>query len=149
MDPIGRQVWRARGRLTPATVVDHVIPHRGDRKLFWDSSNWQPLCVECHNRDKQREEVHGYDASVGLDGWPLDPRHPSNRQGGVKHSVSRAGLCETFRFTEGEGVGQSLGGRGTGTGRGPSFSLRAGQNRCTGNEQGSPAALRAHLQGFA
>ncbi|MGM9590559.1 MAG: HNH endonuclease signature motif containing protein, partial [Faecousia sp.] len=38
------------GRLTPATVVDHIIPHRGDRKLFWDESNWQPLCKDCHNR---------------------------------------------------------------------------------------------------
>lgn len=69
------------GRLTPATVVDHIVPHKGDQKLFWDRSNWQPLCVECHNRDKQREELRGYDASVGADGWPLDPRHPSNRQG--------------------------------------------------------------------
>ena len=36
--------------LTPATVVDHVIPHRGDRKLFWDEQNWQPLCKECHDK---------------------------------------------------------------------------------------------------
>ena len=27
---------RQQGRLTPATVVDHIIPHRGDQKLFWD-----------------------------------------------------------------------------------------------------------------
>jgi len=40
----------------PATVVDHIIPHRGDTKLFWDRSNWQPLCVSCHSRHKQREE---------------------------------------------------------------------------------------------
>jgi len=37
------------GRITPATVVDHVIPHRGDEKLFWDESNWQALCASCHN----------------------------------------------------------------------------------------------------
>lgn len=30
---------RQQGRLTPATVVDHIIPHRGDQKLFWDESN--------------------------------------------------------------------------------------------------------------
>ena len=41
---------RKEGRLTPATVVDHIIPHRGDRKLFWDESNWQPLCKEHHDR---------------------------------------------------------------------------------------------------
>lgn len=40
----------------PATVVDHIRPHRGDRDLFWQRSNWQPLCQPCHNRAKQREE---------------------------------------------------------------------------------------------
>jgi 5-methylcytosine-specific restriction protein A len=37
-------------QLTPATVVDHIIPHRGDDRLFWDQSNWQPLCKACHDR---------------------------------------------------------------------------------------------------
>ena len=31
-----------------ATVVDHVIPHRGSKKLFWDYDNHQALCVHCH-----------------------------------------------------------------------------------------------------
>lgn len=39
-----------------ATVVDHVIPHRGDQALFWDTSNWQPLCRRCHDGRKQAEE---------------------------------------------------------------------------------------------
>ncbi|WP_320176713.1 HNH endonuclease [Roseovarius pacificus] len=39
-----------------ATVVDHKIPHRGDRDLFWDQDNWQPLCTNCHSGAKQREE---------------------------------------------------------------------------------------------
>lgn len=38
------------GRLTPATVVDHIIPHRGDRTLFWDVRNWQSLCKSCHDK---------------------------------------------------------------------------------------------------
>ena len=37
-------------RLTPATVVDHILPHRGDEQLFWDEGNWQPLCKACHDR---------------------------------------------------------------------------------------------------
>ena len=41
---------RENGKLTPATVVDHIIPHRGDPVLFWDRSNWQPLCKDCHDR---------------------------------------------------------------------------------------------------
>jgi len=40
----------------PATVVDHVTPHRGDMKLFWQRSNWQPLCTRCHSSTKQSEE---------------------------------------------------------------------------------------------
>lgn len=41
----------------PATVVDHIIPHRGDRDLFWDiKNNWQPLCTPCHSKSKQRKE---------------------------------------------------------------------------------------------
>ena len=37
------------GKLTPATVVDHITPHRGDMQLFWDKENWQPLCKDCHD----------------------------------------------------------------------------------------------------
>lgn len=37
-------------RLAEATVVDHVRPHRGDRRLFWDRTNWQALCAPCHNK---------------------------------------------------------------------------------------------------
>ena len=45
--------------LPMATVVDHVIAHRGDMKVFWDSANWQSLCAPHHSRDKQREEALG------------------------------------------------------------------------------------------
>jgi 5-methylcytosine-specific restriction endonuclease McrA len=41
---------------TPAAVVDHRIPHRGNHTLFWDRTNWQPLCTPCHSRAKQRLE---------------------------------------------------------------------------------------------
>lgn len=37
-------------KLSPAAVVDHIIPHRGDKKLFWDEGNWQPLCKDCHDK---------------------------------------------------------------------------------------------------
>jgi 5-methylcytosine-specific restriction protein A len=33
-----------------STVVDHIVPHRGDRALFWNSANWQTLCKRCHDR---------------------------------------------------------------------------------------------------
>lgn len=41
----------------PATVVDHIVPHRGDPARFWDRSNWQSLCAPHHNASKQREEA--------------------------------------------------------------------------------------------
>lgn len=44
------------GRLVTATVVDHVIPHRGDMKLFWDQKNWQALCKSCHDRKTAAED---------------------------------------------------------------------------------------------
>ena len=44
------------GTVRKATVVDHVIPHRGNDRLFWFRGNWQPLCERCHNSAKQREE---------------------------------------------------------------------------------------------
>lgn len=34
--------------------VDHIIPHRGDEKLFWDRSNWQLLHSACHSSKTAR-----------------------------------------------------------------------------------------------
>lgn len=36
-------------KLTVATVIDHIIPHKGDYKLFWDKTNWRPLCKRHHD----------------------------------------------------------------------------------------------------
>lgn len=36
-------------QLKGATVVDHIIPHKGDKVLFWDELNWQPLCKRHHD----------------------------------------------------------------------------------------------------
>ncbi|CQR75082.1 hypothetical protein SpAn4DRAFT_4446 [Sporomusa ovata] len=30
--------------------MDHIKAHRGDQVLFWDQSNWQPLCKKCHDK---------------------------------------------------------------------------------------------------
>ncbi len=46
----------ALGDLTPATEVDHIQPHRGDRRLFWDRANWQPLCKSCHSLKTARDD---------------------------------------------------------------------------------------------
>lgn len=44
------------GVIKAATVVDHKVPHRGDRTLFWDSGNWQPLCKPHHDRKTATED---------------------------------------------------------------------------------------------
>ena len=47
---------RREGRVTPATEVDHIIPHKGDGKLFWNQGNWQALCKGCHSKKTARED---------------------------------------------------------------------------------------------
>jgi len=40
----------------PSTVVNHVIPHKGDMKLFWRRSNWEAVCKPCHDGPIQSQE---------------------------------------------------------------------------------------------
>lgn len=63
---------RQQGRVTAATVVDHIAPHRGDQALFWDSDNWQALCARCHSSIKQRAEAGQTLPVFGLDGLPRE-----------------------------------------------------------------------------
>jgi 5-methylcytosine-specific restriction protein A len=43
------------GEVVIATDLDHIIPHRGDKDVFWDRTNWQGLCHEHHSAKTQRE----------------------------------------------------------------------------------------------
>ena len=45
VDPIGEHP----DVVTAATVVDHIVAHKGDKKLFWDPSNHQATCSHCNN----------------------------------------------------------------------------------------------------
>ena len=73
-EPLCRLCLEA-GRVTPATVADHVQSHRGDFNAF-RLGPLRSLCAECHN---------GLDADnrprspVRADGTSSDPRHPWNR----------------------------------------------------------------------
>jgi len=69
-----------QGRTTAATCVDHIRRHHGDAQLLLDLNNLQSLCSACHDSHKQSIERLGYDKTIGLDGWPLDPLHPVNRK---------------------------------------------------------------------
>jgi 5-methylcytosine-specific restriction protein A len=71
------------GRTTPATVADHIKPHRGNELLFWDASNLQSLCKPCHDGAKAKAEAKGMtDIGVGVDGVPLDSGHHWHAGGG-------------------------------------------------------------------
>jgi 5-methylcytosine-specific restriction protein A len=49
-----------QGRVTPATVADHIKPHNGDAGLFLEPSNIQSLCdyrskFNCHGTKTSHE----------------------------------------------------------------------------------------------
>jgi 5-methylcytosine-specific restriction protein A len=39
----------------PTRHADHITPHRGDRVLFFDRSNVQGICANCHSAKTKRE----------------------------------------------------------------------------------------------
>lgn len=47
----------AKGRFVTATVVDHIVPHRGDHYLMWSDTNWQALCMNLNERVGVNEGV--------------------------------------------------------------------------------------------
>ncbi|MDP9192341.1 MAG: HNH endonuclease [Acidobacteriota bacterium] len=56
----------AEGRVVEATVVDHIIPHRGDKTLFWDHENWRAICKPHHDRKTAAEDSYrGVDGKWG------------------------------------------------------------------------------------
>ena len=61
------------GRTTSATLVDHIEPHKGDLKLFFDRTNLASCCDQCHSGFKQRFEETG-DGKLGFDleGYPIE-----------------------------------------------------------------------------
>jgi 5-methylcytosine-specific restriction enzyme A len=42
--------------MVAVTVIDHVIPAKGDQALLWDQGNWQPSCTWHHSVIKQQLE---------------------------------------------------------------------------------------------
>ena len=50
------QVCVGRYPSPTSPVVDHIIPHRGDERLFWDPANLQTVSKEYHDKVKQAEE---------------------------------------------------------------------------------------------
>lgn len=87
-DALRRAMWRCAlcrvllyqsSPMPFSAIVDHITPHRGDWRLFIDPANLQALCKQCHDGAKRAEESRGWHDQADQDGWPIDPRHPSNR----------------------------------------------------------------------
>lgn len=57
----------AVGRVEATSITDHVIPHRGDMAIFWDSSKWQPACEWHHSVVKQKLEVMHQQGKAAVD----------------------------------------------------------------------------------
>ena len=68
-EPLCRYCERM-GRITAATIADHIEPHRGDKVKFWRGA-LQSLCAECHSSAKQREESGSAPKGCDVDGWPV------------------------------------------------------------------------------
>jgi 5-methylcytosine-specific restriction protein A len=117
----GSQAWRRRAKLqlrmsplcamcaergltAPAEIADHITPHDGDVNAFW-SSPLQSLCKRCHDGRKRKRERRGYDTTIGLDGWPIDPAHPANLP-------RRLADAQVHRRTSSEAARHSQRGRG-------------------------------------
>lgn len=66
----------AQGIVTAATVVDHVVEHRGDYELFF-AGDLQSLCKQHHDSTKQRMEKTGEALVIfDLDGYPIEITTP-------------------------------------------------------------------------
>lgn len=78
LEILAQQRWcqcpHHKGKYVKAQVVDHIIPHKGDSRLFWDRTNLQALTKECHDKFKQSEEKGGRGFNQGCDaqGNPLN-----------------------------------------------------------------------------
>ncbi|MBK8123934.1 MAG: HNH endonuclease [Dokdonella sp.] len=64
------------GRVTAATLVDHIIPYRERPDLGLDQSNLRPLCHFCHGRIGQRVTATDHRRPEGEGGAPNF--HPHN-----------------------------------------------------------------------
>lgn len=59
------------GRVTLATVADHITPHRGDPVLF--KGPLQALCKTHHDGEKRSWEMFGRRTlRIGEDGFPIE-----------------------------------------------------------------------------
>jgi 5-methylcytosine-specific restriction protein A len=67
-EPLCR-LCKAKGRVTPATIADHVVPIAKGGAVH-SLSNLQPVCAECHVDKSNADKGHRVKPRIGADGWP-------------------------------------------------------------------------------
>ncbi len=60
---------QAKGRVTVATELDHIVPLFKQGKD--DESNVQGLCFECHEAKTAEDIGYRLAERIGADGWPV------------------------------------------------------------------------------
>lgn len=68
-----------KGLVVPATVADHAAGHEPGET--WEEFILAPLaslCKACHDGPKRQVQRLGYSTEMDVDGWPIDPNHPTN-----------------------------------------------------------------------
>lgn len=79
-----------------ANMVDHIRAHKGNRALFWDRSNWQPMALGCNSRKAVREEG-AFGRTPG--GGSKESKGARDRPGGLARNHTKM----TFSHTEHKG----------------------------------------------
>ena len=69
----------ANGVVEPASMVDHVVPHKGDMNVFWKSEDWQSLCDWCHKAIKASVEYLWINGKATQASLLLNRKHPDWR----------------------------------------------------------------------
>ena len=85
----------SHGLVVPASLVDHVVAHRGDPKAFWEvepgpsSSSLQSLCAQCHSSAKRIGYARAVRRPRDANRWrsPLQP--PARYSSGLGRTVGK------------------------------------------------------------
>ena len=67
---------REEGRVTPATVCDHIYPKTKEADEGFFAGPFQSLCAFHHDSTKARLEAGRPVVRIGEDGWPVDDGRP-------------------------------------------------------------------------
>lgn len=66
------------GFITLASVCHHLDRKKKEDPATFFDGPFESRCKACHDGPEQQAERIGYETTVGSDGWPVDPRHPTN-----------------------------------------------------------------------